>query len=63
MNYLRMAQELAGYKDPDAVGRFDVEIGAIGVVMQILTFGLLLTFGGRGIKKGLEGLFGRKKKD
>ena len=44
MNYLRVSQRLAEFTDPQSVDAYDGRIATIGVLMQVLTFGLLLSF-------------------
>ena len=51
MNYLKVSQRLAEFTDPMNVGRYDSHIAAIGIIMQLLTFGLLVSFGAVAIKK------------
>ena len=46
MNYLEVSQTLAHYVDPGSVDEYDASIAAIGLLMQLLTFGLFLSFGG-----------------
>ena len=52
MNYLELARDFARANDEteEAAG-FESQILVIGVVMEALTFGLLLTFGGVALKK------------
>ena len=50
MNYLEVSQTLAHYVDPGGVDEYDASIAAIGLLMQLLTFGLFLSFGGVAIK-------------
>ena len=52
MNYLKVSQTLAHYVDPGSVDEYDASIAAIGLLMQLLTFGLFLSFGGVATKKG-----------
>ena len=54
MNYLKVSKRLASYTNPDQEGSYDTQIDVIQVVMQLLTFGLILTFCGFGIKKAVE---------
>ena len=58
MNYLKVSKRLASYTNPDQEGSYDTQIDVIQVVMQLLTFGLLLTFCGFGIKKAVEKIKG-----
>jgi len=51
MNYLELAQSYARLADPESVDQHVGSITAIGVVMETLTFGLLLSFGGVAFKK------------
>ena len=51
MNYLEVSKGLAVYVDPKKIEVYNDQIEAIGVVMQILTFGLFLSFGGVAMKK------------
>ena len=51
MNYLEVSKGLAVYVDPNKIEAYNDQIEAIGVVMQILTFGLFLSFGGVAMKK------------
>ena len=50
MNYLKVSQTLAHFVDPGNVDEYDASIAAIGILMQLLTFGLFLSFGGVAIK-------------
>ena len=50
MNYLKVSQTLAHFVDPDSIDEYDASIAAIGIIMQLLTFGLFLSFGGVAIK-------------
>ena len=50
MNYLELAQTHAAYVDPESVGGYDGRIAAIATIMEVLTFGLFLSFGGVAIK-------------
>ena len=50
MNYLKVSKTLAHYVDPGSVDEYDASIAAIGLLMQLLTFGLFLSFGGVAIK-------------
>ena len=52
MNSLTVSQTLASLLDPSSVDEYDAPIAAIGILMQVLTFGLLVSFGGVAIKKG-----------
>ena len=52
MNSLALSQTLAHFVDRGSVDEYDAPIAAIGIIMQLLTFGLLLSFGGVGIKMG-----------
>ena len=45
MNYLKVSERLAEFTDPKSVGEYRGRIEAIGVLMQVLTFGLLVSFG------------------
>ena len=45
LNYLTLAKALAQYLDPSGVGKYDAPFAAISVLMEILTFGLILSFG------------------
>ena len=51
MNYLEVSKALAAYIDPSKIDGYDRQIDGIGVVMQILTFGLFLSFGAVALKK------------
>ena len=53
MNYLRVSQELAEYRDPGSAAGYDSRIGAIGVVMELLTFALFASFGAVMIKQAV----------
>ena len=50
MNYLMVAKSLAEFVDPDRIAGLDARISAIAVLMEVLTFGLILSFGGVAIK-------------
>jgi len=50
MNYLEVSKTLAHYVDPSSVDEYGASIAAIGLLMQLLTFGLFLSFGGVAIK-------------
>ena len=52
MNYLKVSQTLAHFVDPGSVDEYDASIAAIGLLMELLTFGLFLSFGGVAMKKG-----------
>ena len=52
--YLELAREFARHVNPEKSNSYDTQIDVIQVVMQLLTFGLILTFGGVGIKKAVE---------
>ena len=54
MNYLELAREFARHVNPEKSNSHDTQIDVIQVVMQLLTFGLILTFCGVGIKKAVE---------
>ena len=51
LNYLELSKDFAAYTDPARAGEFDSPIEAISVLMQVLTFGLLITFTGAALKK------------
>ena len=53
MNYLVVSKSLAEFVDPDRIAGFDARISAIAVLMELLTFGLILSFGGVAIKKAV----------
>ena len=53
MNYLEVSQTLAHFVDlGSSVDEYDAYLAAIGILMQLLTFGLLLSFGAVAIKRG-----------
>ena len=52
MNYLALSKAFARFVDPSSVDEYDAPIAAIGILMQVLTFGLLVSFGGVAFKKG-----------
>ena len=45
LNYLTLAKAFAQYLDPSGVGKYDAPFAAVSVLMEILTFGLILSFG------------------
>ena len=51
INFLEVSKNYAELTDPDSVGKYSTPISAIQSLMSVLTFGLLLSFGGVGIKK------------
>ena len=51
MNYLEVSWKLANHTDPGHEGNYESHIQTTQLIMQVLTFALLLTFGGVGIKK------------
>lgn len=51
MNYLKVSQRLADFTNPTTVASYDDRIAAISVLMQVLTFCLLVCFGAVAIKK------------
>ena len=53
MNYLKVSQTLAHFVDPASVDEYSASIATIGILMQLLTFGLFLSFGGVAIKEAL----------
>ena len=53
MNYLMVAKSLAEFVDPDRIAGLDARISAIAVLMEVLTFGLILSFGGVAVKKAV----------
>ena len=52
LNYLEVSRTLAQFVDPGSVSDYDAPAAAIGFIMQLLTFGLILSFGGVAIKNG-----------
>ena len=54
MNYLELSMTLARFLDPTNVDKYDASVFAIGIgiVMQMLTFGLFACFGGYAAAKG-----------
>ena len=52
MNSLVLSQTLARIVEPASVDEYDAPIIAISLLMQLLTFGTFLSFGGVAIKKG-----------
>ena len=53
LNYLILAQNFARYTDPTGVDAYDSRMVMIEILMQVLTFGLFLSFAGVMIKKGV----------
>ena len=53
LNYLVLAQNFARYTDPTGVDAYDSRMIMIEILMQVLTFGLFLSFAGVMIKKGV----------
>ena len=53
MNYLELSQAFAHYVDPGSVDEYDAPISAISIIMQVLTIGLFLCFGGVAVTKGV----------
>ena len=53
LNYLEVSRTLAQFIDPGSVDDYDVPAAAIGFIMQLLTFGLILSFGGVAIKNSI----------
>ena len=53
MNYLVVSKSLADFVDPGRIAGLDARISAIAVLMEVLTFGLILSFGGVAIKKAV----------
>ena len=53
LNYLEVSRKLAQFIDPGSVGDYDAPAAAIGFIMQLLTFGLILSFGGVAIKNSI----------
>ena len=51
MNFLEVSKSLAAYVDPSKIDGYERQIDGIGIVMQILTFGLFLSFGAVALKK------------
>ena len=51
MNFLKVSKNYAELTDPDRADGYDAPISAIQSLMSVLTFGLLLSFAGVGIKK------------
>ena len=51
MNNLQLAQQYSALKNPNRAGEHAGSIAAIGVVMEVLAFGLLLSFGGVVLKR------------
>ena len=51
MNFLEVSKDYAELTDPDRADGYDAPISAIQSLMSVLTFGLLLSFGGIGFKK------------
>ena len=52
MNYLELAKEHTATLDPDAdCAEYDIHLAAIGILMQVLTLALFLSFGVVGLKK------------
>ena len=51
MNFLEVSEDYAELTDPDHADEYNAPISAIQTLMTILTFGLLLSIGGVGIKK------------
>ena len=50
MNYLAVSKTLSEFVDPDRIAGLDARISTIAVLMEVLTFGLILSFGGVAIK-------------
>ena len=50
MNYLVVSKTLAEFVDPNRIAGLDARISTIAVLMEVLTFGLILSFGGVAIK-------------
>ena len=50
MNFLEVSKDYAELTDPDRADGYDAPISAIQSLMSVLTFGLLLSFAGVGIK-------------
>ena len=50
MNFLEVSKDYAKLTDPDRADGYDAPISAIQSLMSVLTFGLLLSFAGVGIK-------------
>ena len=53
LQFLSIAQEYAKFTDPSSVTEHDTSIAVIEVLMTLLTYGLLLSFGVVAIKKGV----------
>ena len=53
LQFLLVAQEYAKLTDPSSVAEHDTSIAVIEVLMTLLTYGLLLSFGVVAIKKGV----------
>lgn len=51
MNFLEVSKSYAMLTDPGRANEYDASISAIQSLMVVLTFGLLLSFGGVGFKK------------
>ena len=51
MNFLAVSKDYAEFTDPDRAAEYDAPISTIQSLMSVLTFGLLLSFAGVGIKK------------
>ena len=55
MNYLELSKTLARFLDPTSVDdEYDAPISSISIIMQVLTIGLFLCFGGVAVTKGVE---------
>ena len=52
MNYLRLSQQYSALKNPNHADQHAGSIAVIGVVMEVLTFGLFLSLGGVVLKRG-----------
>ena len=53
LQFLLIAQEYAKLTDPSSVAEHDTNIAVIEVLMTLLTYGLLLSFGVVAIKQGI----------